>query len=317
MTTFDVARQPAGQPSGGEFAERVRQASGLSLVDDFGVDEREYLSAGADAYDAAKRVDEALTETLGWEVAHVARHAREQLPGAHTLVFAFDSGSGSTYCHDVLDAEGVSVTGGSAPAYFSEDISDLTRVQWRSNVPDFCLEPDEDFPEVSIEAAMEWEVEQRGGIPMTDFSDRRQAARTKLAQARKERALASLHSVLGEVSSLNPQVKGAVVGYDDSYEEMSVELLLDADGATLERDPGSPEEEALHRNADAIAPLQPVDMRPAGAFETHNHEGRRDGCWQVSLDALRRLRGVADDPNQPSLLPDYEPGDFGWSPAAA
>lgn len=263
----------------------------------------------------------AATEDFAYlECDSIGQLALELHPDAQTVVVSLDS-EGIVRVTDVLDAEGEGIYGGDAPDFYSEDLRDLPipeLAQDRRSIGPLYLGADED----------EWVFDARQAAkrflalapgPDSSKADRDiwygrvEKARTRMQDAQRSVTLDKLHAIIAgacadedEALGLTGCVQGVVI-------DVSEPIEYDKDYAGDDRVSDSYVRAVFDSSGHAV-PVPDLDWHE-GWYDHGVLPGRGEllalgisptGPTNVTLDQVRRARGVADDPNQPSLFDNLE-----------
>lgn len=295
-------------------------AHNLATVAGPGHDER--AAATRDLKEATGALNQARKRWMTFEVATVAQIAIEHgYKGDDVLLIAAEKNTGAAFAeYIVLSGKRRGGVFHEVPAEWTDGLAAFTADDLADRLG-FVRQTGKYHRGVEIGEALEAERALRGpdwssstGI----FVDRRAAARQAAHEARDKAARAAAHLTMLDILDAVPHAKAARFVLDADRGMLALSDVLDDDGNPIvDRDvAGFVDTYDNGHLTDYIDPeainLTAGDLIDAGvAYEAAG------GGVIVPFDAVRRLRGVADDPNQPSLFGDDSPHDYGWSGRAA
>lgn len=288
-----------------------------TLVTTAPVDPAERASAVDDYEKALESKARAAKKVTTFEVATVAQIAHEHGFAREDLMVLEVSGRGlflESIEPDVDEEDEAS----DVPAVWSEDLIDWH--DYRETMGEPQRRPGYlGVYELTIGEALDAEAELLGKDWATRpgaFADRRGTARSAWAQARDEAVVAAAHVLMLDVLREVPLAREIVLSYDEHAQTFDVAEVLGPDGHAVDLDniPFDVVDNPLsYANPWDQTYFTPADLARAGIAR----EGLAEGTQVLSCDVVRRMRGVADDPNQPSLFGADSAADYGWLGRAA
>lgn len=289
----------------------------VSLAD---YDTTERVAANSDLIDATKAAKQAIVRSMTFELATVAQIALEHgYSRGDTILIAAEKSTGAAYAKHIRPSGGRDGGLDNVPAEWTDDLTHFTADDLDDQLG-FVTWVDE-YLEVEIGRALSAEKAllgpNRASSPSI-FVDRRGAARQAVNDARDKAAHAAAHLTMLDILEVAPHAKAARFAIDPDRDMLVLVEVLDSD-----RNPITDEDVTDFVDAydngylTDYTDIEALNLTADDVIDSGVALGTFDGSVLIPFDAVRRLRGVADDPNQPSLFEHDHPADYGWQGRAA